>query len=118
MAHFAEIINGIVTRVIVVRNEDTALNGVEDGVIGAAFCAQLLGGTWVQTSYHGNIRANYAGVGYIYDAQRDAFIAPQPYPSWTLDESTCRWQPPVAMPDGGPWTWDEATLGWVSAAHV
>ncbi len=125
MAHFAEIINGIVSRVIVVSNEDTALDGVEDGAIGAAFCHNLLGGEWVQTSYntYGNVhsvggnpyRKNYASIGYTYDTERDAFIAPQPYASWTLDEATCRWQAPVPMPsEGGPWTWDEETLSWVA----
>ena len=115
MAHFAEIINGIVARVVVVNNADTANNGVEDGAIGAAFCHSLLGGTWVQTSYNNNFRKNYAGIGYSYDAGRDAFIAPQPFASWLLDESTCRWAAPVPMPaEGGPWVWDEATLGWVA----
>ena len=116
MAHFAELIDGIVARVIVVSNADTASNGVEDGAIGAAFCHALLGGTWVQTSYNNNIRKNYAGIGYTYDTVRDAFIAPQPFASWLLDESTCRWAAPVPMPaEGGPWQWDEATLSWVAA---
>ena len=116
MAHFAEIIDGIVARVIVVDNADTAQGGVEDGAIGAAFCTALLGGTWVQTSYNGNMRFNYAGTGYTYDTVRDAFIAPQPFASWVLDESTCRWEAPVPMPaEGGPWQWDEATLSWVAA---
>ncbi len=113
MAHFAEIVNGAVTRVIVVNNADTARDGIEDDSIGAAFCSALLAGTWVQTSYHGRIRKNYAGIGYIYDAERDAFVAPQPYASWTLDEDTCRWVAPVAMPsDGGPWVWDEGAGAW------
>ena len=115
MAHFAEITNGIVVRATVVNNEDTALDGVEDGAIGAAFCHNLLGGAWVQTSYNNNIRKNYAGIGFTYDTERDAFIAPQPYASWILDEATCRWQAPVPMPsEGGPWTWDEETLSWVA----
>ncbi len=68
-----------------------------------------------RTSYNGSIRKNYAGIGYTYDTGRDAFIAPQPYPSWTLDEATCRWQAPVPIPsEGGPWTWDEETLSWVA----
>ena len=116
MAHFAQLIDGIVTRVIVVNNADTASNGIEDEAIGAAFCNALLGGEWVQTSYNGNMRFNYAGIGYTYDAVRDAFIAPQPYASWVLDEATCRGQAPTPMPsDGGPWTWDENTLSWVAA---
>jgi len=115
MAHFAELVNGIVARVIVVSNADTASNGVEDGAIGAAFCANLLGGEWVQTSYNGNMRKNYAGIGFTYDTARDAFIAPQPYASWVLDEATCRWTAPVPMPsEGGPWAWDEDTESWVA----
>ena len=126
MAHFAQIINGIVAQVIVVSDADTAQGGVEDGAIGAAFCTALLGGTWIQTSYntHGGVnsaggialRFNYAGIGYTYDTARDACIAPQPFASWLLDESTCRWAAPVPMPaEGGPWQWDEATLSWVAA---
>ena len=68
---------------------------------------------WKQTSYNNNIRKNYAGVGYSYDEARDAFIAPQPYPSWTLDEGTCRWDPPVAYPDDGKtYGWNEGTQAW------
>ena len=125
MAHFAELIDGIVARVIVVSNADTASNGVEDGAIGAAFCANLLGGEWVQTSYNtlGGVnsaggtalRFNYAGIGYTYDTARDAFIAPKPFASWVLDEATCRWGAPVAMPsEDGPWAWDEDTESWVA----
>ena len=115
MAHFAELVDGIVARVIVVSNADTASNGVEDEAIGAAFCHNLLGGEWVQTSYNGNMRKNYAGIGYTYDTARDAFIAPQPWASWVLDEATCRWTAPVAMPSaGGPWRWDEDTESWVA----
>ncbi len=114
MAHFAELINGVVARVVVVSNADTASNGVEDGAIGAAFCHNLLGGEWVQTSYNGNMRFNYAGIGYTYDAARDAFIAPQPYASWVLNEATCRWGAPVARPATGRWVWDEATVSWVA----
>ena len=116
MAHFAELIDGIVARVIVVSNADMEINGVEQEAIGAAFCHNLLGGTWVQTSYNGNMRFNYAGIGYTYDTVRDAFYSPKPYASWVLDEATCRWTAPVAMPSaGGPWAWDEATLSWVAA---
>ena len=114
MAHFAELIDGIVARVIVVSNADTASNGVEDGAIGAAFCHNLLGGEWVQTSYNANFRKNYAGIGFTYDTARDAFIAPKPFASWVLDEATCRWGAPVAMPSEGLWMWDEATVSWVA----
>ena len=115
MAHFAKIENNVVTQVIVVDNKDCAdASGVEKEYIGAAFCERLLGGTWKQTSYNGSIRKNYAGVGYAFDAERDAFIPPKPYPSWLLNEDTCLWDAPVAMPnDGNRYTWDEATLAWV-----
>jgi hypothetical protein len=106
MAHFAEIdANNVVQRVIVVPNSEEAN--------GAAWCSNLLGGTWLQTSYNGTIRKNFAGVGFIYDADLDAFIPPQPYPSWTLDESTCTWESPEPIPPGGPWKWDEENLEWV-----
>lgn len=115
MAHFAKLDeNNIVTQVIVVANSDTAdASGVEKEYIGAAFCEKLFGGTWKQTSYNGNFRKNYAGLGYTYDAQRDAFIAPQPFASWVINEATCQWQAPIAMPDDGKrYTWDEATTSW------
>ena len=84
-----------------------------DAVIGEAFCADLLGGTWKRTSYSGNYRTRYAGIGYTYDADLDAFITPQPYPSWALDQGT-EWQPPVSYPDDGEaYEWDEATTSWV-----
>jgi len=113
MAHFAELIDGIVVRVVVVGNSDTASNGVEDGAIGAAFCHNMLGGEWVQTSYNNNIRFNYAGLNYTYDTARNAFIAPKPFASWVLDEATCKWVAPVPRPEG-QWGWDEATLSWVA----
>lgn len=92
MAHFAKIENDVVVQVIVVDNKDTAdASGVEKEYIGAAFCERLLGGTWKQTSYNGNFRKNYAGLGYTYDAARDAFIPPKPSDDATLDEATCQW---------------------------
>jgi hypothetical protein len=96
-----------------VDNKDTAdASGVEKEHIGAAFCERLLGGNWKQTSYNANFRKHYAGIGYKYDANLDAFIPPQPYPSWTLD-SNANWQPPVAMPsDGKMYSWDENTTSW------
>lgn len=114
MAHFAQIDNNnIVTQVIVVANEELLDNGVESEVKGVAFCQSLFGGNWKQTSYNGNIRKNYAGIGYTFDAGRDAFIAPQPFASWVLDESTCRWEAPVPYPtDGKMYSWNEATLSW------
>jgi len=116
MAHFAEIdSNGVVQRVIVVGNKDTSdANGVEKESIGKAFCERLFGGNWVQTSYNGNFRKRYAGIGYNYDAQLDAFIAPKPYPSWSLNVGTAEWEAPIPMPlDGKMYSWDEAAHAWV-----
>jgi hypothetical protein len=119
MAHFAELgENNIVLRVIVVDNKDIKDTfGVEQEEIGAAFCRNLLGGTWKQTSYNASFRKNYAGAGYTYDGVRDAFIAPQPYASWVLNEDTCRWEAPTPMPqDGKFYEWDEATTSWLEQA--
>ena len=116
MAHFAEINeDGIVLRVIVVANKDTATStGEEVESIGVEFCKKFLGGIWKQTSYNNNIRYNYAGIGYRYDEDKDAFITPQPFPSWQLDEDM-RWEAPVEMPtDGGFYRWDEENLEWVN----
>ena len=117
MAHFAKIgLNNLVTDVLVVANRETMdSSGVEYESIGVEFLKTLTGHeTWIQTSYNGTIRKNYAGIGYTYDSQRDAFIAPQPYPSWTLVEETCRWVSPVAYPtDGKIYYWDEPTLSWI-----
>jgi hypothetical protein len=108
MAHFAEInASNIVQRVIVVPNSEEAN--------GAAWCANLLGGTWVQTSYNATIRKNFAGIGYTFDSVRNAFIPPKPYLSWVLNETTCQWDAPVPMPLGGPWRWDEDAEEWVEA---
>ena len=118
MAHFARVNeNQIVQQVIAVNNEELIDNGVESEAKGIALCQSLFPGTaWVQTSYNGRIRKNYAGIGYTYDEQRDAFIPQQPYPSWLLDESTCQWKPPVPYPvDGELYTWDEAAGEWVAA---
>ena len=131
MAHYAQIdSNNIVTQVIVVADADTAdAHGNHMESIGIAFCQRLIGGNWKQTSYntqggtHNNggtpFRGNYAGIGYTYDAQRDAFIPPKPYNSWVLDESTCLWNAPVAYPTdvGTPeapkmYTWNEETKSW------
>lgn len=116
MAHFARIgLNNIVTDVLVVANRETMdSNGVEHESIGVEFLKNLTGhDTWKQTSYNGTIRKNYAGIGYTYDSGRDAFIPPKPYPSWALNESTCLWDCPVAMPtEGGPFTWNETNQSW------
>jgi len=116
MAHFAELDeNNVVKRVIVVGNADTSdANGVEKEHIGAAFCERLLGGVWKQTSYNGNMRKRYAGIGFTYNAELDAFVAPKPYASWILNNTTADWDPPVAMPsDGKQYRWDEPTVSWV-----
>ena len=104
MAHFAEInSDNQVLRVIVVADEHEA-NGAE-------WCHNLLGGTWVQTSYNGRIRKQYAGTGYTYDAVKDQFVAPQPYASWTLDSNN-DWQAPKPKPEGS-YSWNEESLSWV-----
>ena len=118
MAHFAKIENGIVVQVIVAEQDF-----INTGVVGdPAF--------WVQTSYNTRggvhygadgqpddgepLRKNYAGIGYVYDEILDAFIPPQPYESWILNEETCLWDAPTAMPDDGAmYTWDEETESWV-----
>tara|TARA_R110000823_G_scaffold170870_1_gene303397 strand:+ start:245 stop:604 length:360 start_codon:yes stop_codon:yes gene_type:complete len=114
MAHFAQIENNLVTQVIVVGNEDILDGeGNESESIGAQFCTDLLGGTWVQTSYNNNIRKNYAGVGDTYDNTRDAFIEQKPFPSFLLVEATCQWKPPVDYPDDGrDYEWNEGTTSW------
>ena len=102
MSHFAKLNNNIVTEVIVAEQDF-----INSGAVGDSFL-------WVQTSYNKNFRKNYAGIGYIYDKTRDAFIPPQPYPSWTLIEATCLWEAPVAYPDDGEiYTWDESTTDWI-----
>jgi hypothetical protein len=115
VAHFAKIDeNNVVTQVIVVANSDTSdASGVEKEHIGAAFCEKLFGGTWKQTSYNGNMRKNYAGIGFTYNADIDAFVPPQPFASWTLNNDTAQWEAPVAMPDdGGLYSWNEETTSW------
>ena len=115
MAHLAEIDgSNNVTRVLVVNNQECLdENGDESEAVGIARCQELFGGTWVQTSYNKRIRKNYAGIGMTYDSSRDAFIPVKPYASWTLNESTCHWEAPVAFPnDGNNYEWDESTTSW------
>jgi len=101
MSHFAKLENNVVTQVIVAEQDF-----INSGQVGDSFL-------WVQTSYNGNFRKNYAGVGYTYDRIRDAFIPPKPYPSWLLNEDTCLWDAPVAMPDDDQrYTWNEETSNW------
>ena len=111
MSHFAKVVDGKVTQVIVAEPEffETFVDSSP--------------GTWIQTSYntHGNqhpegrpLRGNYAGIGYTYDETLDAFIPPKPYPSWVLDESSCLWEAPVALPnDGEMYEWKEDVGTWV-----
>ena len=116
MAHFCRIDdNGVVQQVVVVDNKDTAdASGVEKEHIGAAHLEKILGGTWKQTSYNGNIRKNYAGIGYTYRADIDAFVPPQPFASWLLN-AQAQWEAPMPMPtDGKMYQWDEATTSWVT----
>lgn len=117
MAHFAEIgLDNVVLRVVVVHNNELLdENGNEQEANGIAFCRNLFGGTWLQTSYNGNMRKNFASAGYRYDSNLDAFIPPKPYESWVLNEETCRWQAPVPMPADGVYLWNEPTLSWVPA---
>ena len=117
MAHFAELdANSIVLRVIVVNNSDILdLSGNESENVGIDFCKSLFGaGTiWRQTSYNATFRKNYAGIGYRYDAALNAFIAPQPYPSWSLNTTTCQWEAPKPYPtDGKVYAWNEGLLRW------
>ena len=106
MAHFAELDeNNIVLRVVVI-NDDYEADGEN-------WCNNFFGGTWKQTSYNATIRKNYAGIGFIYDETRDAFIPPQPYNSWILNETTCRYEAPVPYPDDDKmYNWDESTTNW------
>jgi len=114
MAHYAFLDeNNIVTEVITGRNETEVVNGVSDW---EAYYSDFRDQLCKRTSYNGNIRKNFAGVGFTYDADRDAFIPPKPFDSWVLDEETCNWEAPVAYPadaeDGDYYTWDEATTSW------
>ena len=119
MAHFAQLnANSIVQDVIVVNNSDILdPDGNESEAVGIAFCQSLFGADtiWRQTSYNASFRCNYAGAGFRYDTDLDAFIAPQPFPSWSLN-ATCQWEAPVPMPnDGKPYFWNEGLLRWAVA---
>ena len=120
MAHFAKLDeNNIVIEVHSVHNNELLdENGNESEAKGIAFLVDWSGGytNWKQTSYNGNKRKNYAGIGYTYRADIDAFVSPQPFPSWSLDDNA-KWQPPIAMPTDGtmenPYSWDEESQAWV-----
>ncbi len=117
MAHFAELDeNNIVKRVVVINNSDCLKDGIEDEATGAVFCQKLFGGTWIQTSYNGKIRKHYAGIGYTYSKEKDAFIPPSPFTSWGLDND-CNWQAPIPYPtDNKKYFWDEDNQQWVEVA--
>jgi len=106
MAHFAEIDeNNIVIRVLVTNNDEP--NEGYDWLV------ENLGGTWIQTSYNRKIRKNFAGIGFNYNQELDAFIPPSPFDSWTLNEQTCQWQSPTTYPtDGFTYLWNESELAW------
>jgi hypothetical protein len=125
MAHYARLDeNNIVTQVIVVSNDDcTDANGNEVESIGVAFCQKLLGAetNWKKTSYNNSIRVRYAGIGYSYNAELDAFIAPKPFASWVLNEETTDWESPVGPAPSlteaqvtalSYYTWDEENGEW------
>ena len=116
MAHFAKINNNnVVTQVIVVSNDDIQnLDFPESEIVGQNYIFSLgLEGTWLQTSYNNNFRKNYAGIGFVYDTIRDAFISESPFPSWVLDENTCQWQAPISPPNPAlECYWDEENLTW------
>jgi hypothetical protein len=102
MSHFAKLNNNVVTEVIVAEQDF-----INSGAVGDSFL-------WVQTSYSGSFRKNYAAVGYTYDKAKDAFITLKPYPSWVLVEDTCQWEAPTTVPDDGKaYAWDEDTTAWV-----
>ena len=111
MAYFAKLgIGNIVETVTAVHNDIATTEQAGIDFLNTHFKTNDV---WVQTSKHGTIRKNSAGVGYTYDSGRDAFIAPQPYPSWLLDESTCKWNAPTPYPDDDKqYSWDEDTTSW------
>lgn len=124
MAHFAKIDeNNVVTQVIVVDNKDITdpHTGQEDEILGIAFCKKLLGGNWVQTSYNGNLRVRYAGIGYTYNRALDAFVPPKPFESWVLNNETADWESPVGPAPAlteeetaalSRYEWDEENGAW------
>ena len=121
MAHFAQLDEqNTVTQVIVIHNNECQINGVENEDAGIAFCRSLFGSNtnWKQTSYNGNIRKNYAGIGFVYDSQRDAFISPKPFASWVLNEISCDWDAPIPKPtDRKFYRWNEEQLTWVEVVN-
>jgi len=120
MAHFAKLDGGnTVIAVHVVNNDVITIDGVESEQKGIDFLSDLHGHTlWKQTSYNGTFRKNYAGIGFTYDPDRDAFIPPKPYDSWVLNEITCQWECPVAYPtDGKMYAWFEPNQQWIEVTN-
>lgn len=115
MAHYAFLDeNNIVTEVITGIDENELIDGKEP----AAWYAEFRGQACIRTSYNGTIRKNFAGIGFTYDSERDAFIAPKPFESWKLDEESCQWKAPVPYPtDGIIYTWNEASLDWEAVIY-
>lgn len=113
MAHYALLDqNNIVTEVITGRDEWEVVGQIHDW---ERYYGAIRGQECKRTSYNGNIRKNFAGIGYTYDEARDAFIAPKPFPSWILNEDTCRWEAPIPYPnDGVMYSWDEEAGDWVA----
>jgi len=125
MAHFAKLDeNNNVLAVHVVNNDVITIDGNESEQAGIDFLTSLHGHTlWKQTSYNATTRKNYAGVGFTYDASLDAFIPPQPWNSWTLNETTCQWEPPVAYPTFDPensrfYGWFEPNQQWIELTNL
>ena len=123
MAHFAQLNeNNISTQVIVVNDSDSGGGSLATENIGIAFCRSIFGQNtnWKQTSYNSNFRKNYCGIGFTFDPTKGtdgAFIAPKPFPSWLLNETTCLWEAPMPYPnDGNRYRWDETTVNWVLVA--
>ena len=109
MAHYAFLDdNNIVTEVIFGIDETELIEGLDPEVWYGNFRGQVC----KRTSYNGNIRKNYAGIGFTYNAELDAFIAPKPFESWALNQETAKWEAPTLMPGDGPYSWDEETLSW------
>ena len=111
MANFAKIGKGnIVEKIVVVSNDVATTEQAGIDFLNQTFKTNDV---WLQTSYNGNMRKNFAGIGYKYDQARDAFIPPKPYPSWILNETTCQWEAPVAYPnDGQRYIWNETNQSW------
>ena len=117
MAHFAKLdVDNKVIGVHVVNNDVITVDGVESEQAGIDFLTDLHHHpSWKQTSYNANFRKNYAGIGFTYDENRDAFIPPKPWASWVLNETTCQWEPPIPYPtDGLKYGWFEANQEWIA----